>query len=85
MRDGPTASPSDLPFALTWLRSSHKPSRHLCLSRSPQEGRDIELILVQRQRRLLEHTLYSTYWDCVRLDMRDDAQEILGMPASTAG
>jgi hypothetical protein len=38
----------------------------------------------RQQRRLLEHALYSTYWDCVNLGMRDEARESLGMPMSKA-
>jgi hypothetical protein len=44
--------------------------------------RELESSIDCQQRRLLEHALYSTYWDCATLDMRDDAQEILGMPRS---
>jgi hypothetical protein len=31
------------------------------------------------QRRLLDHALYSTYWDCVRLGNKADAQRLLKM------
>jgi hypothetical protein len=34
-----------------------------------------------QQRRLLDHALYSTYWDCVDLGLRDEAQTIIGLPA----
>src|SRR5687767_5488461 len=32
------------------------------------------------QRRQVNHALYSTYWDCVRLGMRAKATTILGLP-----
>jgi hypothetical protein len=35
--------------------------------------------LGNQQRRLLNHALYSTYWDCAELGMKDDAQRLLGM------
>jgi hypothetical protein len=31
-----------------------------------------------RQRRLLDHALYSTYWDCVNLGLRKEARRIVG-------
>jgi hypothetical protein len=32
------------------------------------------------QRRLVNHTLYSTYWDCVNLGAQDEATAILKLP-----
>jgi hypothetical protein len=32
------------------------------------------------QRRLVNHALYSTYWDCVTLGARAEASTILGLP-----
>jgi hypothetical protein len=32
------------------------------------------------QRRQVKHALYSTYWDCVGLGMRDKATTILELP-----
>ena len=44
---------------------------------APDSGLD------SQQRRLLDHALYSTYWDCVNLGVRDDAQRLLGLEAVT--
>jgi hypothetical protein len=33
--------------------------------------------LDSQAQRLLDHALYSTYWDCVRLGNKDDAQRLL--------
>lgn len=30
------------------------------------------------ERQLVDHALYSTYWDCARLGLRGEAQRILG-------
>jgi len=32
-------------------------------------------------RRLIDRALYSTYWDCVRLGLRDEARVMLKLPA----
>ncbi|MFN8633056.1 MAG: hypothetical protein U0893_04315 [Chloroflexota bacterium] len=32
------------------------------------------------ERRLVNHALYATYWDCVGLGMRSQATTILGLP-----
>jgi hypothetical protein len=32
------------------------------------------------QRRLVNHALYSTYWDCVNVGARAEASTILGLP-----
>lgn len=32
------------------------------------------------ERRLLDRALYSTYWDCVQLDLREQARRILELP-----
>jgi hypothetical protein len=45
------------------------------------QRRDAVDTLDNQQRRLLDHVLYSTYWDCVELGMRDDALRLLGMEA----
>ena len=34
-----------------------------------------------RALRLLNHALYSSYWDCARLGVRSEARRILGLPA----
>jgi len=31
-------------------------------------------------RSLIDWALYSTYWDCVRLGLRAEAREVLGLP-----
>ncbi len=31
-------------------------------------------------RSLIDRALYSTYWDCVRLGLRAEAREVLGLP-----
>lgn len=31
-------------------------------------------------RQLIDRALYSTYWDCVRLGIRAEAREVLGLP-----
>jgi hypothetical protein len=31
-------------------------------------------------RALIDRALYSTYWDCVRLGLRAEAREVLGLP-----
>ncbi|MFN0074362.1 MAG: hypothetical protein ACKVVP_23010 [Chloroflexota bacterium] len=31
-------------------------------------------------RQLIDRALYSTYWDCVRLGLRSEAREVLGLP-----
>ena len=33
-------------------------------------------------RRLVEYALYSTYWDCVRLGLRDEARLAIGMDSA---
>lgn len=32
-------------------------------------------------RRLVDRAMYSTYWDCVRLGLRDEARNLLNLPA----
>jgi len=36
--------------------------------------------LTAETRRLVDRALYSTYWDCVRLGLRDEARSILDLP-----
>jgi hypothetical protein len=31
-------------------------------------------------RALIDRAVYSTYWDCVRLGLRAEAREVLGLP-----
>jgi len=34
-------------------------------------------------RRLVDHALYSTYWDCARLGARPRARSVIGMPVAS--
>jgi len=36
--------------------------------------------LTEDARALIDRALYSTYWDCVRLGLRAEAREVLGLP-----
>ena len=36
--------------------------------------------LTPAQRRLVNHALYATYWDCASLGSRDEAGGIIGLP-----
>jgi len=36
--------------------------------------------LTAEARRLVDRALYSTYWDCVRLGLRDEARGTLNLP-----
>lgn len=37
--------------------------------------------LTAERRKLVDHALYSTYWDCVRAGLRAEARLMLGLPA----
>lgn len=36
--------------------------------------------LTAEARYLIDRSMYSTYWDCVRLGLRDEARLVLGLP-----
>lgn len=40
--------------------------------------------LPRTDQRLVDHALYSTYWDCVQLGLRGAAREALELPRETA-
>ena len=47
------------------------------LTRLQRMRAEIWETLDSEQRRILGRALYSTYWDCVNLGLRDDAQGII--------
>jgi hypothetical protein len=53
------------------------------LSRVTELGRTTQL--TPAQRRLVNHALYATYWDCAGLGSREEASTLLHLPQQRRG
>lgn len=69
---------ADQPASRGALRLQHLFTKRLSRLAEMKATRQLN----EQQRRLLDYALYSTYWDCVRLGLREEARRLLKLPTS---